>query len=81
MDPDVRRGQARVGGAFDHLERRHHAPPGLAEVEHHPVAQPFHGPSRVLRQRRPLDHPRKVVEASSAAVGVTALRRSGGCSQ
>src|SRR5438874_7968747 len=48
VEPDVGRRQARVHDAIDHLERRDDPGLRVTEVEHHPVAEPLHGPAAVL---------------------------------
>ncbi len=50
--------QASRDHAVHHLERRDHARAGIAEPEHHAVAEPLHGPPAVL-DRGPFDESRK----------------------
>jgi hypothetical protein len=51
------RWQSHLLDSFDHLERGHHPPSRLREVQHHPVAEPLDGPASML-PRGPLHEPR-----------------------
>ena len=56
MKPDMGRRQARVGDPGDHVEGRQDTRPGIAEVEHHAVAEPLDRLAAVL-DRGSLDEP------------------------
>ena len=47
MQAHVRGWKAGIGHAFEHVKSGNHAGSRIAEVEHHPVAQPLDGLARV----------------------------------
>jgi hypothetical protein len=53
-DPDVHRRQPGRRELLHHPKRRQHRPGGIAEVDHHPIAQPLHRRPAVLA-RGPVD--------------------------